>query len=523
MLQTDVAANTRCHPLPLAVSCCLATSTTRLSLLPTTIPKVTTFGIHKGGKARVDVSELSRVAMERCKTARCAIGLMGSLAEEYGYYGADETEGEGGESLQIVDTQEAWVFHILADDSGESAVWAAQRVRDGHIAAVANQFIIRELDLDNEDMFMASSNVEEVATRLGFYDSATDGKFDFTKAYAMDRKHLSTYATRRVWRVMTMAAPSSELPGDTTTFADDYPFDIKPDKLLTVKDVVAMHRDHYEGTPYDMTKGLAGGPYGDPSRFDPSGTIASAVYPPEDQISDTEAWAATPIPFGIFCFDPRAHTLITRPPRSPPPPSSDSPTLPPHPHHHLAHPSERAISIYRCSYSWVSESRAHVPNELGVVWFSQYAPHASGAVPLYVSAPDIPKGFSSGSLLEFDLSVSYWAHAAVGNWADRFYVHTIGDIKTLQSGEFPARACLCVPVQMPPPSQDSPCRHFFADAPRSIQSSRRGSTLHRLASRRPRKRCSWLVKRQRCRPCWVTTAPRHRPRRLKHGVACCGR
>ena len=120
-------------------------------------------------------------------------------------------------------------------------------------------------------------------------------KIDFTKAYAMDRKHLSTYATRRVWRVMTMAAPSSELPGDTTTFADDYPFDIKPDNLLTVKDVVAMHRDHYEGTPYDMTKGLAGGPYGDPSRFDPSGTIASGVYPPEDQISETEAWAATPI------------------------------------------------------------------------------------------------------------------------------------------------------------------------------------------------------------------------------------
>jgi len=269
-------------------------------------------------------------------------------------------------------------------------VWAAQRVRDGHIAAVANQFIIRELDLDNDDMFMASSNVVEVATRVGFYDPKTDGKFDFTKAYAMDRKHLSTYATRRVWRVMTMAAPSSQLPSDTTTFADDYPFDIKPDSLLTVKDVVAMHRDHYEGTPYDMTKGLAGGPYGDPSRFDPSGTVASAVYPPEDQITDAEAWAATPVAF------------------------------------------ERAISIYRCSYSWVSESRAHVPNELGVVWFSQYAPHASGTIPLYVSATDIPEGFSRGSLLEFDLSVSYWVHAAVGNWADRFYIHTIGDIKALQ-------------------------------------------------------------------------------------------
>ena len=93
---------------------------------------------------------------------------------------------------------------------------------------------------------------------------------------------------------------------------------------------------------------------------------------------------------------------------------------------------ERAISIYRCSYSWVSESRADVPSELGVVWFSQYAPHAAGTVPLYVNSPDIPEGFSSGSLFEFDASVSYWVHAAVGNWADRLYVHTIGDIKALQ-------------------------------------------------------------------------------------------
>jgi len=50
---------------------------------------------------------------------------------------------QGGEALQVVDTNEAWVFHMLADDTGASAVWAAQRVPDGHLAAVANQFIIR--------------------------------------------------------------------------------------------------------------------------------------------------------------------------------------------------------------------------------------------------------------------------------------------------------------------------------------------------------------------------------------------
>jgi dipeptidase len=50
---------------------------------------------------------------------------------------------QGGEALQVVDPNEAWVFHILADDTGTGAVWAAQKVPAGHIAAVANQFIIR--------------------------------------------------------------------------------------------------------------------------------------------------------------------------------------------------------------------------------------------------------------------------------------------------------------------------------------------------------------------------------------------
>ena len=94
---------------------------------------------------------------------------------------------------------------------------------------------------------------------------------------------------------MTLAAPSSGLPGDTNTWADDYPFDIKPDQKLSVADITAMHRDHYEGTPYDMTKGLQAGPYGDPSRFDPSETVGKGVYPPEEEITSVEAFSATPV------------------------------------------------------------------------------------------------------------------------------------------------------------------------------------------------------------------------------------
>ena len=73
-----------------------------------------------------------------------------------------------------------------------------------------------------------------------------------------------------------------------------------------------------------------------------------------------------------------------------------------------------------------------MPNELGVVWFSQYAPHASASVPLYVGVPAIPSSFTTGSLSKYDPRASYWVHAAVGNWADRFYIFTIAEIKALQ-------------------------------------------------------------------------------------------
>jgi dipeptidase len=92
---------------------------------------------------------------------------------------------------------------------------------------------------------------------------------DFTAAFSLPMGHMSPYPNRRRWRALTLAAPSlaSSIPAECSMFADEYPFSVPVDKALTVAEVVAMTRDHYEGTDYDMTKGLAAGPYGDPSRF----------------------------------------------------------------------------------------------------------------------------------------------------------------------------------------------------------------------------------------------------------------
>jgi dipeptidase len=129
---------------------------------------------------------------------------MGGLAEQYGFYSADwdiseygETRamGEGGEALAVVDPAEAWMFHIIPDDTGASAVWVAQRILDGHIAVVANSFVIREVDPFSPD-FMFSKNLWLVAQRKGWWRGDGRQRLDFKLTYAPER-YRPNYSNRR--------------------------------------------------------------------------------------------------------------------------------------------------------------------------------------------------------------------------------------------------------------------------------------------------------------------------------------
>merc|ERR1719498_1291013 len=109
------------------------------------------------------------IALERCKTARCAIETMGKMAVEHGgFYGEGTDVDTGSETLLVADTVEAWVFHILADPSGKSAIWAAQRVPEDKIAVVPNTYVIREMDLTDSDNFMLSENAQPIAKKYQF-------------------------------------------------------------------------------------------------------------------------------------------------------------------------------------------------------------------------------------------------------------------------------------------------------------------------------------------------------------------
>lgn len=145
---------------------------------------------------------LARIAMERCSTARDAIKLMGELAVKGGY-------NDSGETITIIDEKEAWVFNVLSDPSGKSAIWVAQRVPDDEVAVCANRFTVREIDLGNPDYFMASANVSEVAKEQGWWNPA-EGPFDFARAYNNPSSTIPYGTLRRMWRVYDILAPSQK-------------------------------------------------------------------------------------------------------------------------------------------------------------------------------------------------------------------------------------------------------------------------------------------------------------------------
>ena len=219
--------------------------------------------------AGMDLTMLTLLAMERAKTAREAIEVMGSLAEKYGYGFHDE-----GEMLAVADPNEAWIFEIMpvgplwTPKSGKpGAVWCAQRVPDDEVSVCPNESRIGEIDLANKDFFMASPNAISLAVEMGFYDPKSGKSFNWKKAYSPQEGSAasSNGGIQRMWRFFDLAAPSRKFKLETPNM--DFPFSVKPDKKLSLQDVMNMTRDRSYGTPFDPIKGIRGGPFKNPNYY----------------------------------------------------------------------------------------------------------------------------------------------------------------------------------------------------------------------------------------------------------------
>ncbi|MCK4557864.1 MAG: C69 family dipeptidase, partial [Candidatus Aminicenantes bacterium] len=217
--------------------------------------------------AKIDITTLTLIVMERCRTAREAIQTMGKLAEEYGYGYHDS-----GEMLAVADSDEVWIFEIMpvgplwTPKSGKpGAVWCAQRVPDNHVSVCPNESRIGEIDLDLPDYFMASPNVISYAVENGFYDPKSGKPFNWKKTYSpSEYSATSSGGTRaRLWRFFELVAPSRNFSPDTPNM--EFPFSVKPDKKLSLQDVIDITRDKYQGTPLDPAEGLRGGPFSNPN------------------------------------------------------------------------------------------------------------------------------------------------------------------------------------------------------------------------------------------------------------------
>lgn len=191
----------------------------------------------------IDLEEFVTLALERSRTAREAVQLMGSLVEKYGYRGLN---GQDGDIFSIADPSEGWWMEVTI-----GGLWIAQMVPDDGFVVLANRFRVGEVDFGDASRFLASPKLVEFARQKGWYDPDA-GAFNFSRVYGAPEGVRSTYNSRREWRGNCLLAGK--------TFDEkENPLTVKAPKKLTPRDLMALFRDHYERTEYDLTEGYEKG------------------------------------------------------------------------------------------------------------------------------------------------------------------------------------------------------------------------------------------------------------------------
>lgn len=213
----------------------------------------------------IDYGSLMYLGLQRAKTARESIKVMTSLAEKYGY-------NSEGETFTICDPNEAWIMEMMGcgGDKKQKVVWVAVRIPDNAICGHANQSRIGKFSAYNTEV-ITSKNVITFARSKGWF-KGKDTDFNWKNAYAKPDFSGRRICDARVWsffnhfKDMSRWLPWAE---GRDANAEDMPLWIIPNRKLSVQDMEACMRDHFEGTPFSLDQDLGQGDWDMPYRPTP--------------------------------------------------------------------------------------------------------------------------------------------------------------------------------------------------------------------------------------------------------------
>ena len=323
--------------------------------------------------AIMDYGSLIYIALQRSKTAREAIKIMTDLVAEYGYYSE-------GESFSIVDKNEVWIMDMIGKGVGnKGAVWVAVRIPDDCIAAHANQSRIHQFPLKDNENCLYSKDVISFAREKGYF-KGKDEDFSFADTYnPLDWGGLR-FCEARVWSFYNQYTDNGTqwLPYILGKDPTPMPLYVKPNRKLSVSDLMRSMRDHYEGTILDPTLDMAAGPFGSPYRFHPL------------------EWEVDSVKYAF----------------------------------------ERPTSTQQTGFTFVGQMRNYLPDEVGgVFWFGVDDARFTVYTPMYPCMIQTPECYrvGNGDFTHFSWTSAFWIHNWVANMAYARYNQMLSDAETVQS------------------------------------------------------------------------------------------
>ena len=346
---------------------------------------------HQDG-ATMDYGSLIYIGLQRSKTAREAIKIITDLAAEYGYYSE-------GESFSIADPNEAWIMEVIGKGQGEKGMlWVARKIPDGYISGHANQARITTFEYQKENKWndpaatvFNSSDVISFAREKGWW-KGKDRDFSFSDTYAPVDFGGARFCEIRVYSMFHKV--SKEIADNKdyweyckgnvkydkkTGYATNrMPLWVKPDRKISVHDMMNFMRDHLEGTELDMSKDVGAGPFHNPYRW-------RGLYWKVDGVK--------------YC-------------------------------------NERTTATQQTGFVFVAQMRSWLPHKVGgIFWFGVDDAASTVFMPMYASITKAPEKMAVGygSLMNFVPDAAFWVFNQVSNWAYTRYDSIHPEIAAKQS------------------------------------------------------------------------------------------